>query len=427
MNAGVVLFIALFALCLINVPIAFAMGISSMIAIFYAGYPMALLGTKVYEGLNEYTMIAIPMFMLAGDLMGKGGLSERILDFSKAIVGWVKGSLAMTSIVACGIFASMTGSGVATAAAIGGLVIPQMKKDGYKPEFAAAVTASASVLGPIIPPSIPLIVYASMMGMSVFRLFVGTLIPGLLCMAGLLLYTGIFAHFKKLPKDDWGGWGRVWKTFRRGFFALMLPLIILGGIYMGAFTTTEGAVIAVAYSLFIGTVIYKELKFSEVVRAVLNTSIVTAMMMLAMGAGVLTNWIVAVSRLSNMVANYLTGISSSPLLFIIFLNIFVLIVGIYIDPNPGVILLTPLLAPVAMAFGMDSVTFGVIMCFNLTIGMITPPSAAPLMMCSQLAQAPILKTTIAILPFMGVQIFVLYLVSFFPKLITWLPSVLGVM
>ena len=422
---GIVLIVLLILFVLIGLPISFSIGVSSIIVLLAGDMPLQLIPTKIFAGLNSFTFLAIPLFMLAGNLMNSGGLNKRILNFTNALMGWISGSLAMVTVVASAFFAALTGSGVATASAIGGITIPAMKEEGYPAPFSAAVVASSAVLGPIIPPSIPLIVYGSALSMSIADLFMGSLVPGLLSAIALLVLVYFIAKRKGYAKHARQSSRAIWVAFKEGIWALLMPLIVLGGIFSGFFTPTEPACVSVVYVAFIGFVVYRELNLKDFFEMLFKTGVTAGMMMFAMGNGQISSWIFAVTKLPEVAGKFILGITSSQVGFIILVNIILLITGMFLEANSAVILLTPVLVPIAQMYNVGALEFGVIMVFNLCVGMLTPPVAATLLIGNQLAGERLDRTVRAVVPFLLTLVVVLMVVSFFPQTITFLPSVLN--
>jgi len=419
---GVALIVMLIVFVLLGLPISFSIGVSSIVVLLIGDMPLQLIPTKVYAGLNSFTFLAIPFFMLAGSLMNAGGLNKRILRVTTALIGWISGSLAMVTVVASAFFASLTGSGVATASAIGGITIPSMKEEGYPAPFAAAVTAAAAVLGPIIPPSIPLIVYGSAMSMSISDLFKGSLFPGLICTVALMILVYFLSKKNNYAKHARQTKAQIWAALKDGIWALMMPIIVLGGIFSGLFTPTEAAVVAVFYVTMIGFLVYKELTFKSLFEMLFKTGVTAGMMMFAMGNGQISGWIFAVSKLPQAAGNFIQSITSSQLGFLLLANVFLLITGMFLEANSSVILLTPVLVPIAQMYGVSTLQFGVMMVFNLCVGMLTPPVAATLLIGNQIAGERLDKTVRAVIPFLLVEVAVLALITIFPQIILWLPN-----
>ncbi len=423
MNAGLIVILSLLGLSFLGIPIYLALGIGTLIALNVADMPLIVLPQKLFAGMNASSLLAIPFFMLAGNIMSRS-ITGKLIDISNAVIGWIKGSLAVVTVLASALFGAISGSGVATASAVGGTTIPAMKEEGYPPHFAAAVSGIASILGPIIPPSITLIVYASITDLSVSKLFVGSVIPGILLASGLIIYALFYgrkhdlpAHPKKKPKE-------IALTFINGIWALFMPVIILGGIFGGVFTPTESAAVAVVYSLTVSLFIYKDMKFNEIFSVFVEGTIATASILVLVGLSKASSYIVTTSGLPQQVLEGFSAITSSKVVILLLMNLLFLVIGMLMEANAAIIMMTPILMPLLSAFGIDPLQFGIIMSFNLCIGLVTPPVGICLLMTNQIAQASFVQTLKSILPLLLLSVVVLMLVTFVPQLTLWLPSLL---
>ncbi|KAF5060471.1 TRAP transporter large permease [Anaerotignum sp.] len=423
MNAGFIVILALLGLSFLGIPIYLALGIGTLVALNVADMPLIVLPQKLFAGMNSSSLLAIPFFMLAGNIMSRS-ITGKLIDVSNALIGWIKGSLAVVTVLSSALFGAISGSGVATASAVGGTTIPAMKEEGYPSHFAAAVAGIAAILGPIIPPSITLIVYASITDLSVSKLFVGSVIPGALLAGGLIAYALFYgikhnlpAHPKKKPKE-------IVSTFKDGIWALLMPLIILGGIFGGIFTPTESAAVAVVYSLMVSLFIYKDMEFKELFTVFVEGAIATSTILMLVGLSKASSYIVTTSGLPQQVLEGFTAITSSKVVILLLLNLLFLIIGMLMEANAAIIMMTPILMPLLSAFGIDPLQFGIIMSFNLCIGLVTPPVGICLLMTNQIAKASFVETLRSILPMLLVSIVVLMLVTFVPQFTLWLPSLL---
>ncbi|NCC16929.1 MAG: TRAP transporter large permease [Clostridia bacterium] len=423
MNAGLIVILALLALSFLGIPIYLALGIGTLIALNVADMPLIVLPQKLFAGMNASSLLAIPFFMLAGNIMSRS-ITGKLIDVSNALIGWIKGSLAVVTVLASALFGAISGSGVATASAVGGTTIPAMKEEGYPPHFAAAVAGISSILGPIIPPSITLIVYASITDMSVSKLFVGSVIPGTLLAGALIIYALFYgrkhnlpAHPRKTPKE-------IVLTFKDGIWALLMPVIILGGIFGGVFTPTESAAVAVVYSLAVSLFIYKDMKFREIFGVFVEGAIATATILMLVGLSKASSYIVTTSGLPQQVLEGFSSITSSKVVILLLLNLLFFIIGMLMEANAAIIMMTPILMPLLSAFGIDPLQFGIIMSFNLCIGLVTPPVGICLLMTNQIAKASFVDTLKSILPMLIISILVLLVVTFVPQFTLWLPSLL---
>ncbi|MCQ4937532.1 MULTISPECIES: TRAP transporter large permease [Anaerotignum] len=423
MNAGLIVILSLLGLSFLGIPIYLALGIGTLVALNVADMPLIVLPQKLFAGMNASSLLAIPFFMLAGNIMSRS-ITGKLIDISNAVIGWIKGSLAVVTVLASALFGAISGSGVATASAVGGTTIPAMKEEGYPPHFAAAVAGIASILGPIIPPSITLIVYASITDLSVSKLFVGSVIPGILLACGLIIYALFYgrkhdlpAHPKKKPKE-------IASTFIDGIWALFMPVIILGGIFGGIFTPTESAAVAVVYSLTVSLFIYKDMKFNEIFSVFVEGTVATASILMLVGLSKSSSYIVTTSGFPQQVLEGFSAITSSKVVILLLLNLLFLVIGMLMEANAAIIMMTPILMPLLSAFGIDPLQFGIIMSFNLCIGLVTPPVGICLLMTNQIARASFVQTLKSILPMLLLSIVVLMFVTFVPQLTLWLPSLL---
>ncbi|WP_352400396.1 TRAP transporter large permease [Anaerotignum sp.] len=423
MNAGLIVILALLGLSFLGIPIYLALGIGTLVALNVADMPLIVLPQKLFAGMNSSSLLAIPFFMLAGNIMSRS-ITGKLIDVSNALIGWIKGSLAVVTVLASALFGAISGSGVATASAVGGTTIPAMKEEGYPSHFAAAITGIASILGPIIPPSITLIVYASITDLSVSKLFMGSVIPGVLMAGGLILYALVYgkkhdlpAHEKKTPKE-------IALTFKDGIWALLMPVIILGGIFGGIFTPTESAAVAVVYALAVSLFIYKDMKAKDMFTVFVEGAIGTATILMLVGLSKASSYVVTTSGLPQQVLEVFSSITSSKIVILLLLNVLFFVIGMLMEANAAIIMMTPILLPLLSAFGIDPLQFGIIMSFNLCIGLVTPPVGICLLMTNQIARASFVQTLKSMLPMLLISIIVLMLVTFIPQITMWLPSLI---
>lgn len=424
MNAGVLMIIIMFAFIMLGMPVAFAIGIASLVAVLNGGMPLIAVPQKIFAGMNSFALLAIPMFILAGNLMTGGGINRKIMNFADAVIGWVAGSKAMVTVLASAIFAAISGSGTATVSAIGGMTIPVMNEDGYEPEFSAAVASSASILGPLIPPSIFLIVYGSSTQSSASDLFMGALFPGLVLAGLFLLYTWYYAKKHKLPVGDKPQFKRIVRETKKGFWALLMPLIIIVGIFGGVFTATEAAAVCCVYAFIVGAFIYKDLKFKDIPNVVLSSAVTSAALLYLCGCSKISSYVLAASKVTNTIADGILSISSNPIIILLVINILLLFVGMLMEANVAILIFTPILLPIATAVGMSTLTLGVLMTINLCLGLLTPPVGLCLIMGNDIAGANFGRTLKKAVPFFAISLFVIMLVTYWPGFTEWLPSVL---
>ncbi|WP_298467041.1 TRAP transporter large permease [uncultured Psychrobacillus sp.] len=422
------LFGTLFICLLIGVPIAISLGVSALVAIYFgSNLPLGIIAQKAFTSLDSFPLLAIPFFMLAGVLMSKGGVSKRLLDVATALVGWIVGGLSLVTIVASMFFAAISGSGPATVAAIGGFMIPEMKNKKYDGGYAAAVSASAGSIGVIIPPSIPFVLYGVIGSVSVGSMFLAGILPGIIIGIGLMI-TAYFIAKKRGYKSE--GTARfsfkdVLKATYDAKWALLIPVIILGGIYGGFFSPTEAAVVAVVYALIIGLFVYKELTWKSVFECFREAVVINATTMIIIGLSVSFAYFMTLEQVPNDISSFLTELSTNPIVILLAINVILLIVGMFIDTISALVILTPILLPIVIAVGVDPIHFGVILVTNLAIGFITPPLGVNLFVASSVGNVKFERIIIAIIPFLFSMIVCLILITFLPSLSLWLPSILS--
>lgn len=421
---GVILIIMILVFAAIGIPIAFSLGISSLVTILNEGYPLIVIPQKLFNGMDSFPLLAIPFFMLSGDLMNGGGLNKRIIRVANAFLGDLPGSLPIITIVASAFFAAISGSAVATVAAIGGITIPAMIKQGYPDHYAAGVASSASIVGPIIPPSITLIVYGSSLQLSISELFLASAVPGLIMSFVFILVAVYQAKKNNFPKEGKSSWEEKIAAVKDGIWALLMPVIILGGIFYGIFTPTEAAVVSVVYAFIIGLFVYKGFTLRDLPKLLSQAAISTATIMLILATSKILAWVITVINLPTIVANAILGITNNTFLILMFINIILLIVGCLMEANAAIIILIPILVPIVTQLGMSPITFGVIMTVNLCLGLLTPPVGVCLFLGSQIAESKLEKAVISMLPYFAVGLIVLLLTTYIPALTLWLPGLM---
>jgi len=411
-----VLFGAVMALVLLNVPIAIALGVVALVAILHTGGLGALANVPLvmYTGATSFPLIAIPLFILAGAIMNASGISRRLIALSSAIFGFARGALAQVTIVTSMFFAEISGSAVADAAALGSILIPAMKSKGYSKEFSAAVLSSSATLAVIIPPSIPMILYAAMADTSVVKLFVGGIIPGVLGGLLMMVVAYRFARVYDFPVEERFQWSRVWQAFKEASWALILPALILGGIFGGVVTATEGAALAVLAAIVIGTVIYRELNLKDLYAAMVDGVVQTAVVMLLVAASALLGVHLTEIQAPQHLAAAASALSNSKWVVLMLLNVLFLILGLFLHSAAAIILVVPIVMPLVQAVGIDPVQFGIIITINLGIGQQTPPVASVLTVACSIAKADIWDVTKVNLWFIAVLLLVLMLSTYVP-------------
>lgn len=420
---GLILFAFLLTFFMIGVPIAISMGLASAIAIWSDGStPLMVLVQRSFTSLDSFPIMAIPLFVLAGTLMEFGGISKRLIAFANALTGHFSGGLAVVTVVTSMFFAAISGSSAATVAALGSILIPAMVSRGYHKNFAGAVQAVSGELGVIIPPSIPLIIYGVATGTSIGDLFMAGFLPGVLIGLSLIITVFIIAKKRNYAKEEKKSGKELWIAFKEAILALLMPVIILGGIYGGIFTPTEAAAVAVAYAFIVGVLIYKEIKLAQVIVLLTNSVHVTANIMFIIASAGLFGWILTREGVPQEVAGFFMGISDNPIIFLLLVNVFLLIVGMFMETNASIIILAPLLVPVALELGVDPVHFGIIMIVNLALGMCTPPVGVNLFISAQIADIRLEQITKGMVPFYFVLLLTLMLITFIPQISLFLPT-----
>lgn len=424
MNVGLLVIVMLLVLAFLGFPIYLALGIGTLVALNMADMALIVLPQRLFAGMNSSSLLAIPFFILAGNIMSRS-ITRKLIDICNALIGHIKGSLALVTILASAMFGAISGSGVATASAIGGITIPAMKREGYPSEFASAVASIPSILGPIIPPSVVLIVYASITNISVASLFLGSVLPGVILAGALISYGLYYGKKYNLSAHERPSMHKIWVALRKGVWALLMPVIILGGIFGGVFTPTEASAVAVAYSLIISLFVYRDMTLKELPVVFAEGAISTATIMVMVGLSNASSYVVTTSGLPQQLVSFFNALTDSKLVILLLLNILFLIIGMLMEANAAVVMMTPILMPLLLAFHIDPLQFGIIMSFNLCIGLVTPPVGLCLLICNQIGETRLVRTLRAMMPMLIISIVVLFVITYVPALTTWLPSVLG--
>lgn len=411
-------------LILIGVPVFASLGISSVIALLTSGTPLLLIPQRMYISIDVYNLLAVPLFIFVGEAMNTGGVTDRLFGFCRVMLGHIKGSLGHVNVAASVIFAGMSGAAVADAAGLGAVEIKAMREAGFDADFSASITAASSTIGPIIPPSIPLVLYAVIAEQSVGKLFVGGLVPGLMMGITLCIMVYFISVKKNYPVDPKKTAKEKWKSFIKAFPSLLTPIILLVGIFGGIISTTEAACIAALYSVFLGFVIHRELSFKSLYRIMKKAVISSVTVLIIIGSASVMTWLVISSGTPAKFAAALTGVTSNRIVLMILINIILLIMGCFLEATSIITIMVPLLLPIAKAIGMDLVAFGVIVVLNAMIGLITPPVGLCLYISAGIADLPMSKVIKPTLLFMIPLVIVLFLISFFPGIVTFLPNIL---
>lgn len=422
---ALILFISFIVLIFLGIPVAFSLGISSLIYLIMGDIPLNIMAQKMYAGIDSFVLVCIPGFILAGNLMNTGGITKRIIHFANASVGFIRGGLSLANVAASMLFAGISGTALADTASIGAILIPAMKEEGYDADFSAAVTASSSTVGPIIPPSLPMIIAGTLTGVSVGKLFLAGTIPGLLLGLSLMGVSYFISVKRNYPKGERLPIKDIMKSFVQAFWAIAMTILILFGILGGVFTPTEASIIAVVYAVIIGKFVYKELKFNQLPRIIIDSMRMTAAIMVLVGFANLFAWIMASEQIPQLIAKTILAISTNKIVVILLINLLLLFVGTFMETIAALVILFPVLLPVATSVGIDPIQFGVMAVLNLVIGLTTPPVGVCLFVASSIGKVSIIKITKAILPFLIVSLIVLLLVSYVPAITLFLPSLLN--
>lgn len=420
----IVLFGVFLILMLVGMPIAFALGISSVSFLLMADISLTIVPQRMFAGINSFVLLCIPGFVLAGNLMNAGNITEQIIRFSNALVGHIRGGLGLANVAGSMIFGGVSGTAVADTASIGSVMIPGMARSGYDKPFAAAVTAASSTVGPIIPPSLPMIICGSLASVSVGRMFIAGAIPGLLLGLAMMVTTYILAVKRGYPKEKRATLRQIISEGRSAFWALLMTFIILYGIIGGFFTATEASIVASVYALIVGMFIYKGLSWRKLPAIFADTALTTAALMLLVGMANLFGWILTTQQIPAIIAETILSISDNPLVVILIINLLLLFVGMFMETIAALIILFPTLLGVVTGIGMDPIHFAVMMVLNLMIGLSTPPVGVCLFVASSIGNLPMLKVAKAIVPFLICNLIVLLMVAYIPAISLWLPNLI---
>ncbi|WP_100638381.1 TRAP transporter large permease [Marinobacter salexigens] len=413
------LFGLFFGFMLLGVPIALAIGASTMVALSQAGVPLMVVTQQMFQGINSFALVAIPMFILAGDLMAQGKVSERLVNFADSLFGFLRGGLSLVSVMAGMFFAAISGSGAATTAAVGSSLVPELRKKGYDPASAASLIAASGTLGVVIPPSVPMIIYAVIAQQSVTELFLNGFLPGLAMGLGLMAIAITQAYKRQYPKGTPLSLRTIYRTLKSASWGLMTPVIILGGIFSGIFTPSEAAVIAVNYALLVSLFIYRDLKLRDVYRILIRSAITTSVIMLVIATSAVLSWTLSSWQVPGAIAQAVLSMSTNPYIIMLLVVGIILLTGVFIETASALIILTPVLLPLVLQLGIDPIHFGIVIVVGLAIGMVTPPVAINLYVASSITQLPLERITRAIIPYLLGLISVLLLIVYAPIFAGW--------
>ena len=419
------LFVMVFVLLIMGVPVAIALGGSSLVYVLLSGQvPDLVVVHRMVNGVDSFPLLAVPFFILAGNLMNTAGITNRIFDFAKACVGWMRGGLGHVNVGASVVFAGMSGAAVADAGGLGTIEIKAMRDAGYEPDFSVGVTAASSTIGPIIPPSLPMVIYGVVASASIGQLFAAGLVPGLLMAVALMVMVAWYARRRNYPRDASFSLANLGRSFLRAFLSLLTPAIIVGGILLGVFTPTEAAVAACAYALLLGVVVYRTLTWRRLLRVSFDTIETTAIIMLIVAGASIFAWILTSNRVTELFADFILTVTENPYLILLLINLILILVGCFMETIAAITILVPVLLPIVVKVGIDPVHFGVVMVLNLMIGLLTPPVGMVLYVLSRVSGVPFERCVSATWPFLIPLVAVLFAVTFIPALSMWLPTLI---
>ncbi len=420
---GLLLLILLFFIAL-EVPVSLSIALSSLCYLLAMDFPTVLLAQRSILGTYSFPFLALPFFVLAGNLMSYGGISRRLLRLASALVGHLRGGLAIVTVVASMLFGALSGSAIGGTAAIGSVMIPAMKAKGYAPEFAAALQGTSGVLASLIPPSLTVVIIGATAGVSIGTLLIAGILPGVLTAAGLIVASVVISHRRGYGGADRAAAGELRSAVVGAILPLLAPIIILGSVWLSICTVTESAVVVVAYALFLGVVVYREIRFRDLGTIAYKTALTTISIMMIVGFASLFGWIVAAERMPQQMAEWFLSVSSSKWVFLLLFNILILILGTFMETNAIVLILTPVFFPIAQKYGIDLVHFSTIFLLNLCIGANTPPLGVTLMTATKIANVSFTKSSRAVLPFLFATVVALVIVTLVPGVSTFLPNLL---
>lgn len=419
---GLLVVFAFLVLFLLGFPVVLAIGIPSVIYLVASGLPLDLVAQRTLYSLDSFPLVAVPVFLFVGSLMNAAGISKHIYKFADTAVGRLPGGLAQVNIFGSLVFAGMSGSALADIGGIGRIEIDAMREKGFKPGFAAAVTSSSAIVGPIFPPSIPLIIYGTVTGVSVIQLLLGGILPGLLCVAMLMLMTGWLAVRRGYPRAErWPSWGRLWADFKPAAPAIAAPVILIAGMLAGFFTPTEVAAVTVAYAILISALFYRELSWAGIRAAAIETLGASAGILLIVSVAALFGWVLSVEGVPQLMTGAMLKISDNPYVLLLLVNVLLIVVGMFLDSTTAILVIAPIIAKPLVAAGVDPVHLGMVVVFNLMIGLLTPPMGLALFLVSDIAKVSIKEVLREMLPYYVPLGITLLLITYVPAITTWIP------
>ncbi len=425
MSISSILFISFVILLLFNVPIALSLGVSSVIAMIAAGLPLDMFPMQVYANIGKFALLAIPFFILAGNTMERAGISEKLINMANKFVGHRKGGLAIVGVITSCFFAAISGSGPATVAALGVIIIPAMIKARYPVGMSSALMATAGSIGIIIPPSIAFVVYGAISGVSIGKIFIAGVIPGILMGIALIIASLIMINKLDIEQQEKATTHEKLKSFKEAFWGLMMPVIILGGIYGGFFTPTEAAAVAAVYGILVGLFIYKTITLKDLYKLMVDSALSSAVVMFIVACAGFFAWFITTQGISQMASNLLLNVAGNKYMFLFIINIILIIAGCFIEANSALYIFTPIMLPVALELGYDPIALGVVMTVNLAIGQVTPPVGVNLYVACGISKLSLKEISTAVWPYVLASVIVLLLITYIPEIILFLPSFMG--
>ena len=420
--SGFLVVLAFLALFMLGFPVVLAIGLPSIAYLLLNDLPLQMVAQRTLYALDSFPLVAVPVFLFVGSLMNTAGISKHIYRFADTAVGRLPGGLAQVNIFGSLVFAGMSGSALADIGGIGRIEIDAMKSKGFNPAFASAVTSASAIVGPIFPPSIPLILYGTVTGVSVIQLLLGGILPGLLCVAALMIMTAWLSVRRGYPRADrWPGWARLWADMKPALPALLAPVILIGGMLAGWFTPTEIAAVTVAYALLISSLFYRELTWTRLIGAALETLRASSAILIIVAVAALFGWVLSVEQVPQAMTKFMLSISTEPWVLLLLVNVLLLVVGMFLDSTTAILVIAPIIAKPLMAAGVDPVHLGMVVIFNLMIGLLTPPMGLALFLVADIAKVRMQDVLREMLPFYVPLVVTLLLITFVPAITLWLP------
>lgn len=418
--------LVLMGLMLLRVPLFIVFLVASLFYIgLFTSIPTNIVIQRTFSGLDKFPLMAVPMFVLAANVMAQGGMSTRIIEFAKSLVSPLPGGLALATVFACMLFGAVSGSSPATVIAIGSIMYPALIKSGYSARFSSGLLSASASASAIIPPSIGMIIYGTVASVSIGQLFIAAIVPGLIYGLMFLVYALAYCWWFDFRSEDAYRWAEIRRTFVQAIWALGVPVIIIGGIYGGIMTPTEAAAVAAVYTIFVAMLVYREIGFRKLLAISIDSAAITAQIMILIGAASALSWLLTVERVPVEISQWLTEVASSPITMLLMINLILIIAGMFLDPTSVTVIFAPLFLPIATAIGVDPIHLGIIILVNGALGMFTPPFGFNLFVASSLFRQPMTNLARAVLPFLVLTVIVVLIVTFIPPVSLWLPAALG--